>query len=57
LNPACASADSPETQTSSASRACSSRKAAPRWLIAFFSAIDSSAMVRPGVASGMKSGS
>ena len=40
---------------SSASR--NARRAAPRWLIAFFSARSSSAMRRPGVASGAKSGS
>jgi hypothetical protein len=44
-------------QTVPASLALSTLRAAPRWLIAFFSARESSAIVRPGVASGRKSGS
>ncbi len=35
----------------------SARSASPRWLIAFFSASESSAIVRPGAAAGRNSGS
>jgi len=47
--------DAGHSSAVSASR--SARSALPRWLIAFFSAIDSSAMLSPPVSSGRNTGS